>query len=312
MRWFSFLLGLLLPVAYQAFTGRTRVALKLLAAMVGFVIAVYAWAPLTLLAPLIPLASAIDAGIAGKRGARFAWAHFHKALVLIALMVGGMYAREVYVLESLKGPSSSMMPTLGIGDHFIVRKLSAGEVPSHGELIVFEWPPNRERLYVGRVVARDEEVVEIQHHQPIVNGKPAQQTVIGERQYAEALPDGEPMRLEVLEVEEQMGDARYRIYKKSADRTNDTDGDTPQQYKDEEPRCTDEGVPHPLELNAAKTACVVPKGMVFVLGDNRWNSNDSRRWGAVPASHVRGTISGIWWPGQPVQGMRWSRLGNVQ
>lgn len=35
---------------------------------------------------------------------------------------------------------------------------------------------------------------------------------------------------------------------------------------------------------------VVPKGYMFVVGDNRANSHDSRAWGAVPVRQVRGKV----------------------
>ncbi|RJP26938.1 MAG: signal peptidase I, partial [Actinobacteria bacterium] len=48
---------------------------------------------------------------------------------------------------------------------------------------------------------------------------------------------------------------------------------------------------------------VVPEGAVMVMGDNRPNSNDSRRWGFVPLEAVIGRAVVIWWPPS-----RWTAL----
>jgi signal peptidase I len=40
---------------------------------------------------------------------------------------------------------------------------------------------------------------------------------------------------------------------------------------------------------------VIPKGKYFVLGDNRYVSNDSRYWGLVPASKIEGTVKIPFW-----------------
>lgn len=40
----------------------------------------------------------------------------------------------------------------------------------------------------------------------------------------------------------------------------------------------------------------VPKGDIFVLGDNRTNSEDSRYFGFVPLKNIRGMAMFAWWP----------------
>ena len=55
----------------------------------------------------------------------------------------------------------------------------------------------------------------------------------------------------------------------------------------------------------------VPPGYLFVMGDNRDNSRDSRHWGLLPAENVVGTVVGVLWSSHPTGGVRWGRLGTL-
>jgi signal peptidase I len=55
--------------------------------------------------------------------------------------------------------------------------------------------------------------------------------------------------------------------------------------------------------------CKVQPGWVFVMGDNRDNSSDSRAWGGVPINYVKGRAMFVWWSRGQHSGIRWNRMG---
>jgi signal peptidase I len=56
----------------------------------------------------------------------------------------------------------------------------------------------------------------------------------------------------------------------------------------------------------------VPKGQMFMMGDNRDNSNDSRYWGTLDMDLVKGRAMFLYWSWDPERSWpRWNRLLNV-
>ncbi|MDR0966736.1 MAG: signal peptidase I [Myxococcales bacterium] len=227
-----------------------------------------------------------------------------------------------FIVEPYKIPSGSMIPTLLIGDHIFVNKLSYGiRLPAidtlvahwggyeRGEVIVFVNPLDdhlpllQRRDYVKRIVGLPGDTVEVRGEVLYVNGQPQPRELVQANFiYFDRFGDDGPwsqQRAELWRETIQTG------VKKSDDAV---DVDLTMTHE----LLRDPHRPHALLEGPFK----VPEGHLFMMGDNRDNSQDSRAgsW-FVPFDHVKGRAFVIWlswgvpgsWPWGEV-GIRFNRF----
>lgn len=291
----------LFPGAGQALVCRTKCVV--IWGVAGFVPALLAlaWAPLLLIPAVIRPVSAVHAGIkvwrAGARRQNLELAGIAAGANLVALV-----ALRLLVLEAFVARSSSMLPALDFKDRMMVDKLTPRFTGyERGEIAVFLHPSGS--TYVKRLIAVGGDTVEVRGGALRVNGIAVTSTPIGPTTYH----DFDEVRAswhrrEALAVRESYAGHSYVILR---DPQGDDFNDFPQQLASMPPSCdvSAEGWPGdgPVYAQPVMTlapdghSCVVPPGAYFFLGDNRDNSNDSRRWGVIPAARMIGRVVGLWW-----------------
>ncbi|WP_411279655.1 signal peptidase I [Gemmatimonas sp.] len=223
------------------------------------------------------------------------WAKVLPPAVLLFLVL------RTFVVEAYKIPSGSMERTLLVGDFLLVnkwlygaevpysaRRLPARRAPQIGDILVFEWPADPTKSFVKRLVGRPGDTLSMQGGSLLRNGVFLQEAYV-----SHAVPTVDPMTDE------------FRWQRGYLTRTA---------------AAADAGMPpiyRPSRDNWGPI--VVPAKHLFVLGDNRDTSLDSRYWGFVPDSLLRGTPWIIYFSFTPdstarapwLTRIRWGRLGAI-
>jgi signal peptidase I len=201
--------------------------------------------------------------------------------ILVALLL------RAVVIEAFKIPSGSMKPTLQIGDHIFVSKFSYGPKipflnyrlfenlpPERGDVMVFEFPdhnPSNERQdFIKRVIATPGDILTADSGHPSINGWRVPSCLAGTYSEDEGSYGHNRGELYV----EFLGDQSYLTW-----------------Y--EEHRMAQHQGPYEVK-----------PGEVWVLGDNRHNSLDSRAWiradggmgAGVPYANIKGRALIVWFP----------------
>lgn len=209
-----------------------------------------------------------------------------------------------FAFEPFHIPSGSMYPTLEIGDYIFVSKYSygysrysfpfdfppfsgrvMGSTPERGDVVVFALPTDTSIDYVKRVIGLPGDTIETRGGRLFVNGQMIERTRLDNYPYPE-IPGVVRM---VPHYQEKLPEGReHEIL--------EMHGDT-----------------YPAD-NAGPFK--VPAGHLFMMGDNRDNSQDSRFLGAVgpvPIENVVGKASFIFfsWNGFSSNPLEWLRFGRL-
>jgi signal peptidase I len=182
-------------------------------------------------------------------------------IVLVAL--GLAVSVQAYAVKPYRIPSESMEPTLHVGDRVLVNRLShrLGVDPEVGQIVVFH-PPLGADASPPRCGATEEgggSRTPCSRPTPAASSQTFIKRVVGVSGDRLALRHGRVVRNGELQAE-------------------------PYARPCGGPACE---LPRPAR---------VPEDFVYLLGDNRGASQDSRFWGPVPVSWVIGEAIGVYWP----------------
>ena len=195
--------------------------------------------------------------------------------ILIALLLALLI--RTFIVQAFKIPSGSMKKTLLIGDHILVSKFSYGtHIPNEIPFInikLFD-----DIVLFSKVPERGDIIV---FKFPKDETRDFIKRVIG-------LPG------DLLEVKSQ------KVYINN------------KPYEDTHARHTDSPSDSPLVPRDDFGPILVPDDHVFVMGDNRENSQDSRYWGYLNVKKIRGKALIIYWSWDRVKSwVRFERFGKI-
>ncbi|NWH09581.1 MAG: signal peptidase I [Alphaproteobacteria bacterium] len=190
---------------------------------------------------------------------------FNEAVKSLAIVVAMFFAFTTVCAASYRIPSESMVPTLKVGDRVVVSKFAygfsrfslplglgtllppmgrlLGSLPRRGDVVVFAHPQTGID-YIKRVIALPGDTIEMRDGAVIINGTAVPRHLTREYRFDEYA--GTVIAVEEYEEKLPQGRAHTLVERPGVD------------FGDNFPRTT------------------IPEGYLFVMGDNRDNSSDSR------------------------------------
>jgi signal peptidase I len=219
------------------------------------------------------------------------YSRWYGVLGLAAIFALGVFAFRAFLYEPFRIPSGNMEPNFPVGSNIIVSKWGYGHYTaygvnisrapisaalSRGDVITFEYPENREKIFIKRLIGLPGDMVVYKAKALAINGRIIPHELLNDPLPPRLLGSGAlQQHRELLDGEQYIAltDNRYPTLTKSAVRN------FPNRDK-----CV---------YDNDGFVCNVPAGHYFTMGDNRDNSDDSRYWGFVPADAILGKVTAL-------------------
>lgn len=292
-KWLAFLLGIVFPPLAMLYVGRWRWAGVYFLAALAIGVAGQFCLNDYIMAGSLSLGLALTGAI---HAFRLAQTHpderprpaYSRWYGLLGVVLGSFLlfsALRAFVVEPFRLASGSMLPTIPSRAHLVIQKWGYGNYGTYGvhlfrspmssglkrgDVIVFEFPPDRSIPYAKRLIGLPGDTVAYRGKSVSVNGVPVPLRPQG------AYVDPKT-RASVSTFIEALDGAEYSVM-----------------FDERRPAGLRQLVAFPFRdkctYGSEDVICVVPEGHYFTLGDNRDNSYDSRMWGFVPADHIIGKV----------------------
>jgi signal peptidase I len=192
-----------------------------------------------------------------------------------------------FLYEPFKIPSSSMLPTLFVGDLILVNKFTYGirlpvinkkvlalNDPQRGDVMVFKYPEDPSLDYIKRVVGVPGDTIRYKNKRLSINGKDISYGPMPDFLDEERLKYSSQFSENLAGVSHHiLNDVQMPSFVRG-----------PHNFPNRE-MCT---------YDELGFTCKVPEAQYFMMGDNRDNSLDSRYWGFVPDKNIVGKAFFIW------------------